>query len=133
MSETAKKLFESLKEAKESVLEAVPSFQRILPEVGAELGRQFAHGSSEIMSGIHTGSAFVMYGPGQNLPGVDLDAMQASEPTNVSTLRLWSASLSRSSRTTPGTVKMACTMASILAGSRPSEKLGTHSMSCLGI
>jgi hypothetical protein len=83
MSETAKKLFESLKEAKENFLEAVPSFQRILPEVGAELGRQLAHGSSEIMSGLHTGNAFVMYGPGQNMPGVDLDAMQANEQTNV--------------------------------------------------
>src|SRR5271156_20894 len=56
-------------------------------------------------------------------------ATASGSPAMVTTLRLWSASLSRSSRYTPATWRMASTMASILAASRPSEKLGTHSTS----
>src|SRR5512135_3098018 len=54
--------------------------------------------------------------------------MDSRSPTSVITQRLWSASISRSSRYTPGTF-IAATMASTLALSRPSEKLGTHSTS----
>src|SRR5690349_23670694 len=46
----------------------------------------------------------------------------------VITQRLWSESISRSSRETPG-IFMASTMASTTLLSRPSEKLGTHSTS----
>src|SRR5580704_5060203 len=54
-------------------------------------------------------------------------ATASGSPASVTTLRLWSASLSRSSKYTPGTSRMAAMMASILAASRPSEKFGTHS------
>src|SRR5580698_2153134 len=58
--------------------------------------------------------------------------MGSRSPTSVMTQRLWSASISRSRRKTPG-IFMASTMASTLAASRPSEKLGTHSTRVLGI
>src|SRR3954464_7680302 len=54
--------------------------------------------------------------------------MASRSPTMVITQRLWSESISRSSSETPG-IFMASTMASTLALSRPSEKLGTHSTS----
>src|ERR1700691_6105704 len=54
--------------------------------------------------------------------------MGSRSPTKVITQRLWSVSISRSSRYTPS-IFMASTMASTLALSRPSEKLGTHSTS----
>src|SRR5580693_3376343 len=56
-------------------------------------------------------------------------ATASGSPAMVTTLRLWSASLSRSSRYTPGTSRIAARMASILAMSRPSEKFGTDSTS----
>src|SRR5262249_24017709 len=52
--------------------------------------------------------------------------MASRSPTRVITQRLWSASISRSSKYTPS-IFMASTIASTLALSRPSEKLGTHS------
>src|SRR6267378_2578821 len=54
--------------------------------------------------------------------------MASRSPTRVMTQRLWSESISRSSKYTPS-IFMAAMMASTLAGSRPSEKLGTHSTS----
>src|SRR5580658_5154606 len=56
-------------------------------------------------------------------------ATASGSPAIVTTLRLWSESLSRSSRYTPGTSRIAAMMASILAVSRPSEKFGTDSTS----
>src|SRR5271156_5482483 len=56
-------------------------------------------------------------------------ATASGSPAIVTTLRLWSASLSRSSRYTPGTSRIAEMMASTLAISRPSEKFGTDSTS----
>src|ERR1700689_3279341 len=56
-------------------------------------------------------------------------ATASGSPAIVTTLRLWSASLSRSSRYTPGTSRIAAMMASTLAMSRPSEKFGTDSTS----
>src|SRR5271155_1166328 len=56
-------------------------------------------------------------------------ATASGSPAMVTTLRLWSASLSRSSRYTPGTSRIAAMMASIFAISRPSEKFGTDSTS----
>src|SRR5271167_4983199 len=56
-------------------------------------------------------------------------ATASGSPAMVTTLRLWSASLSRSSRYTPGTSRIAAMMASTFAMSRPSEKFGTDSTS----
>src|SRR5580658_6271858 len=56
-------------------------------------------------------------------------ATASGSPAMVTTLRLWSESLSRSRRYTPGTSRIAAMMASTLAISRPSEKFGTDSMS----
>src|SRR5437660_1133050 len=56
-------------------------------------------------------------------------ATASGSPARVTTERLWSASISRSSTYTPGTLLIAATMASTLAASRPSEQLGTHSIS----
>src|SRR5260370_846121 len=51
----------------------------------------------------------------------------AGEPAMVTTERLWAVSSDQSSRRTPSTC-MAATIRRTLAGSVPSEKLGTHSM-----
>src|SRR6202050_2522889 len=56
-------------------------------------------------------------------------ATASGSPAIVTTLRLWSASLSRSSRYTPGTSRIAAMMASILTMPRTSEKFGTDSTS----
>src|SRR5439155_13123693 len=53
--------------------------------------------------------------------------------TNVNTERLWAASAWTSSSRTPGTLASAVRRASMVAALRPSEKLGTHSMSGAGI
>ncbi len=50
-------------------------------------------------------------------------------PTSVTTERLWLASLVRSSTVTPSTDAPAATISSTTSDRRPSEKLGTHSMS----
>src|SRR5262249_56283782 len=47
----------------------------------------------------------------------------------VSTERLWSASLSRSSSVTPATAAITWISSSMISGRRPSEKFGTHSTS----
>src|ERR1035438_454062 len=61
-------------------------------------------------------------------PRIAASATFTGSPTSVMTQRLWSASISRSSR-----YKQSIFMASIMAStrdlSRPSEKLGTHSTS----
>src|SRR5271165_4010846 len=56
----------------------------------------------------------------------------AGGPTMVTTERLWSGSREKSRSETPSTA-IAATIASTMAGSRPSEKLGTHSMSGEGM
>src|SRR5213593_3444771 len=58
-------------------------------------------------------------------------ATDSGSPANVSTERLWSASLSRSSRVTPGTSAITWISSSMTSGRRPSEKFGTHSTSLL--
>src|ERR1035438_4862340 len=60
-------------------------------------------------------------------------ATAAGGPAKVTTERLWSASEWRSNKTTSGTASMPWAMQSILAESRPSEKLGTHSTSWRGM
>src|SRR5882672_7414198 len=55
-------------------------------------------------------------------------ATASGSPASVTTERLWSASISRSSTYTLGTLLIAETIASTFAASRPSEKLGTHSI-----
>src|SRR6266446_4753983 len=61
-------------------------------------------------------------------PSSAASATASGSPARVTTLRLWSASISRSSTYTPDTLLIAATIASIFAASRPSEKLGTHSI-----
>src|SRR5258708_31694078 len=63
------------------------------------------------------------------VPSSAASATASGSPASVTTERLWSASISRSSTYTPGTLLIAATMASTFAGSRPSEKFGTHSIS----
>src|ERR1700757_536569 len=63
------------------------------------------------------------------VPRIAASPTASGSPASVMTHRLWSASISRSSTYTPGTLLIACTIASTLAASRPSEKFGTHSIS----
>ena len=49
----------------------------------------------------------------------------------VITLRLWSASASERSTSTPGTLSMATAILLTFSRSRPSEKFGTHSITAL--
>src|SRR5882724_11429885 len=62
------------------------------------------------------------------VPRSAASATASGSPARVTTERLWSASISRSSTYTPGTLLIAATIASIFAASRPSEKFGTHSI-----
>src|SRR5882757_6523641 len=62
------------------------------------------------------------------VPRSAASATASGSPASVSTERLWSASISRSSTYTPGTLLIAATIASTFAASRPSEKFGTHSI-----
>ncbi|MBI5764515.1 MAG: hypothetical protein HZA51_13425 [Planctomycetes bacterium] len=61
MSDTAKKLFESLKAI-------APGMNNFLPEVSGELRRLNTQGAMELASALFHGSAFVPYGPGQYTP-----------------------------------------------------------------
>src|SRR5882757_6726565 len=63
------------------------------------------------------------------VPRSAASATASGSPASVTTERLWSASISRSSTYTPGTLLIAATMASTFAASRPSEKFATHSIS----
>jgi hypothetical protein len=65
MSETAKRLFESLRGAKQAVMQIAPGLKDLIPEVGAEIKRLGIQGSMEFSSGLWNGNAFVPYGPGQ--------------------------------------------------------------------
>jgi hypothetical protein len=84
MSETAKKLFDSLRNVKEAVQAIAPGLKNFGPEVKAELLRQGAHGASEFVTGLQTGNAFVMYGPGQRGFGVQQEhqGIEQSEPSH---------------------------------------------------
>jgi hypothetical protein len=53
----------------------------------------------------------------------------SGSPANVTTERLWSGSISRSSSVTPGTAAMLSRIWSTTSRRRPSEKFGTHSTS----
>ena len=46
-------------------------FSKGFSEVGQELGRLGVQGSAEISSALFTGQAYVPYGQGQNLSGVE--------------------------------------------------------------
>ena len=66
MSETARALFESLKETVQAI---APGLQDLIPEVKAELFRLKTQGAMEFASALlGNGSAFVPYGPGQYTP-----------------------------------------------------------------
>ncbi len=57
MSQLAKQLFEGLK--------------HIARDVGAHLEQKVELGASELVAGIQTGNAFVLYGPNQRFPNVE--------------------------------------------------------------
>lgn len=61
MSDTAKKLFESLRAI-------APGINNFLPEVGVEIRRLNTQGAMELASALFNGNAFVPYGPGQYTP-----------------------------------------------------------------
>jgi len=60
----------------------------------------------------------------------DISSTLVTFPTNVTTVRLVSFPGSTSNSVIPSTALMASVISLILAKSRPSEKLGTHSTSC---
>lgn len=68
MSEIARKLFESLKGAKEVVQALAPGLADLGHEAKAEFSRLGVHGSMEAASALFSGNAFVPYGPGQYTP-----------------------------------------------------------------
>ena len=62
MSETAKQLFESLKEGVQAI---APGLKDLVPEAQAEMSRLGTQGAMEIASALFNGHGFVPYGPGQ--------------------------------------------------------------------
>lgn len=68
MSQTAAKLFESLKGVKEAVQAIAPGLKSLVPEIQAETSRFGTQGAMELASALFSGSAFVPYGPGQYTP-----------------------------------------------------------------
>jgi hypothetical protein len=67
-SETAKRLFDSLKAAKDAVLSAAPGLKDFAADVKAEASRMGVQGAMELASALFGTSAFVPYGPGQYTP-----------------------------------------------------------------
>ena len=65
MSETAQKLFASLKAIKETAFAIAPGLENFGPEVAAEGKRLLTQGAMEVANLLHNGHAFVPYGPGQ--------------------------------------------------------------------
>lgn len=59
-----------LEAAKEGLQALAPglSLNKILSDVGSELGRLGVQGQMEMASALFNGNAFVQYGPGQNTP-----------------------------------------------------------------
>jgi hypothetical protein len=68
VSETAAKLFESLKGVKEAVQAVAPGLKSLVPELQAEISRFGTQGAMELASALFSGNAFVPYGPGQYTP-----------------------------------------------------------------
>lgn len=79
MSETAKKLFEGLKSAKEVAQAIAPGLRNLGPDLRAEMQRLGTQGSMELASGIFNGDAFVPYGPGQYTPEQTAEHAQQHE------------------------------------------------------
>jgi hypothetical protein len=65
MSDTAKQLFEGLKDA---ISELAPGLKDFGPRVGAEVSRLSTQGAMELASALFNGHGFVPYGPGQYTP-----------------------------------------------------------------
>ena len=68
MSETAKQLFDSLKNAKDAAQTIAPGLKNLVPDVKAELSRLGTQGAMELASALFNGDGFVPYGPGQYTP-----------------------------------------------------------------
>lgn len=78
MSDTAKALFEGLRNVKEAITAVAPGLEDALPEAKAELSRLGTQGAMELASALFGNSAFVPYGPGQYTPSVE--QAQGQEP-----------------------------------------------------
>lgn len=63
MSDTAKKLFDSLAAVTHAVV--IPGLKRAGNEIGAEFSRLGTQGATELAAALFNGHAFVLYGPGQ--------------------------------------------------------------------
>lgn len=83
MSETAKRLFDSLAAAKDVAQAIAPGLKSFGPEVKAEMSRMGTQGAMELASALFRGDGFVPYGPGQYTPTPEHDGpgpcMPASE------------------------------------------------------
>jgi hypothetical protein len=68
MSETKTKLFDILRDIKDGAVAIAPGLKNIGHDVVKEAERFIEHGATEGASLLNTGSAFVLYGPGQQRP-----------------------------------------------------------------
>ena len=68
MSDTARKLFASLRAVKEGVQAIAPGLKDLVPEAKAEISRLGTQGAMELASALFGGHGFVPYGPGQYTP-----------------------------------------------------------------
>jgi hypothetical protein len=68
MSDTAKKLFDSLKAAAMAAQSMAPGLQNAGAEIKGEMSRLGTQGAMELASALFAGHAFVPYGPGQQTP-----------------------------------------------------------------
>lgn len=73
MSDTARQLFDSLKNVKDAVQAVAPGLKDLVPEATAELKRLGTQGSMELASALFNGNGFVPYGPGQYTPSATPD------------------------------------------------------------
>jgi hypothetical protein len=65
MSDTARKLFDSIRAIKDGIQAGLPD---ALAQGKAEAGRMGTQGSMELASALFNGHGFVPYGPGQYTP-----------------------------------------------------------------
>jgi len=71
MSDTAKRLFESLRAASDVAQAIAPGLKSFGPEVKAEMSRMGTQGAMELASALFNGDGFVPYGPGQYTPSAE--------------------------------------------------------------
>lgn len=71
MSETAKQLFDSVKNVASAL---APGLKELIPEVKAEFSRLATQGAQELAGALFNGNGFVPYGPGQYTPTPEHEA-----------------------------------------------------------